>query len=170
MVYMRWDAEDGSRLPCVYEGCDKPILARGWCSAHYTRLWRHKDVNGSAVKLTCENPQCGRVMAKRKRICGKCNQARWRYGLSVEKFLEMNQPENRKCGNNACDTTERLYIDHDHACCGAGAFEKRTKVSCGKCVRGWLCQKCNTALGMVQDDIGKLKGLVAFLEDYAVSE
>ena len=33
-----------------------------------------------------------------------------------------------------------LSVDHDRACCP-------TAKSCGKCVRGLLCNKCNTAIG-----------------------
>jgi 5-methylcytosine-specific restriction endonuclease McrA len=29
--------------PCTIDGCDKPILARGWCAAHWTRWNRHGD-------------------------------------------------------------------------------------------------------------------------------
>lgn len=39
----------------------------------------------------------------------------------------------------------RLAVDHDHACC-PGHY------SCGKCVRGLLCQDCNIAAGKLRDD------------------
>ncbi len=28
---------------CAVDGCDKPLLARGWCSKHWTRWQRHGD-------------------------------------------------------------------------------------------------------------------------------
>lgn len=42
---------------------------------------------------------------------------------------------------------ERLVIDHDHECCpGQGAGDP----NCGLCVRGLICQRCNTLLGYIE--------------------
>src|SRR6266496_914731 len=38
-----------------------------------------------------------------------------------------------------------LTIDHDHDCCPGSA-------SCGKCIRGFLCGLCNSAIGMLNND------------------
>lgn len=37
-----------------------------------------------------------------------------------------------------------LVVDHDHSCCPRAT-------SCGGCVRGFLCGKCNTAAGLLGD-------------------
>lgn len=52
-------------------------------------------------------------------------------------------------------------MDHNHECC------RTSGRSCGECVRGALCRKCNMLLGMVKDDVEILKRAVAYLESNA---
>ena len=158
----RWTNADGSRMLCMEAECENPIKVAGRCSVHYNRDWRsEKRPNTNTV---CPTPGCGRPMIARSSICGVCNQARWRYGLDLKRFLEMRQPENMKCGNPGCNSVERLHIDHDHNCCPPGAFTTRTQVSCGLCIRGWLCQTCNTSLGMLGESRDRIQGLLDYLE------
>jgi hypothetical protein len=42
----------------------------------------------------------------------------------------------------------RICVDHDHACCPKQV--KATAKTCGKCIRGLLCFRCNTSLGYVE--------------------
>lgn len=30
---------------CSITGCNDPVIAFGWCRKHYTRWYRHKDIN-----------------------------------------------------------------------------------------------------------------------------
>jgi len=41
---------------------------------------------------------------------------------------------------------KRLNVDHDHACCPC----VNTRNTCGECVRGLLCDRCNTVLGVFE--------------------
>ena len=81
-----------------------------------------------------------------------------KYGLDLDSYMKMFSEQNGVC--KICDRPEmdgrRLSIDHDHSCC-AGAS------SCGKCIRGLICFKCNSALGMVQDNVAILKSMIKYL-------
>lgn len=45
----------------------------------------------------------------------------------------------------------RIHFDHCHL---SGAF------------RGWLCQRCNLALGLVSDDVGTLRAMIQYLQKH----
>ena len=57
------------------------------------------------------------------------------------------------CGVNEKDCVRRLSIDHCHT---TGQF------------RGWLCQRCNTGLGLLQDDPELLRKATNYLEQYGL--
>lgn len=50
----------------------------------------------------------------------------------------------------------QLVVDHDHTCCPGS-------VSCGRCVRGFLCGHCNRAAGDVRDDPNIARSLAEYL-------
>ena len=164
MVYEKWNNPDGSRKVCTHpSGCDQPIQVSGLCGAHYHRERKKRIYGDQSAYSECPVGSCGRRKLKDSKTCGGCRQTYWRYGLSVEDFLEMMLPENRFCGNPGCGSREKLRMDHDHSCCPPGTFDKPTRVSCGKCVRGWLCQSCNITLGQMQEDPRRIQGLLDYL-------
>ena len=160
----KWNNPDGSRMECKVDTCKSPVFVKGFCTAHYHGNHRIGTIREAKPLPLCPNG-CGRTMSGRSQLCGVCNQARWRYSIPVEKFIKMHRTENKKCSNRACGSTERLHIDHDHSCCDVGAFKQKHKVSCGQCVRGWLCQRCNLALGYLKDDLDVFNGLALYLEE-----
>ena len=83
----------------------------------------------------------------------------YQYGISIEEYSMLAARQDNKCatcGKPAEEThRKRLFVDHCH--------------STGK-IRGLLCQQCNTALGMVNDDISKLSALISYLMEHDQNE
>ena len=72
-----------------------------------------------------------------------------RYGLQQNEFLQISKKQKGKC--LICKKkTKRLCIDHNH--------------KTGK-VRGLLCQNCNAALGMVDENVVILKDMIRYLKN-----
>ena len=77
------------------------------------------------------------------------------YGLTFEEFESMLSDQDNCCA--ICGSTKplgrhkRFNVDHHH--------------KTGK-VRGLLCSNCNTALGLVDDNIHTLKSMIKYLESH----
>lgn len=88
-----------------------------------------------------------------------------RWGLTPDQWDAMLESQGGRCGNLACRTTDPgkrgWHVDHDHGCCPGN------KKSCGKCIRGLLCGRCNRAAGLVDDDPNALRGLADFIDRHA---
>jgi len=86
-----------------------------------------------------------------------------RYGLTTEQYQDIFNKQNGVCA--ICKKPEivrkNLSIDHDHRCC---SHHK----SCGKCIRGLLCFRCNQALGLLNDDIFILESARLYLSKQRV--
>lgn len=106
----------------------------------------------------CKKCKTSRFPHEGKGLCKKCysrkNKYANRYGLSIEEFEAFEIQQNGRC--NICnqvpvpDTLGRtLNIDHDHIT--------------GK-IRGLLCSPCNTALGLLKDNIDYLHSAIKYLD------
>lgn len=76
------------------------------------------------------------------RSCKREWNVRSKYNVS---YRELHAKQDGKCAMCGESPTGRhLSVDHDHACCPEDS-------SCGSCVRGLLCQTCNSALGVLEN-------------------
>lgn len=82
------------------------------------------------------------------------------YGITLKEYQETNAVQNSTCA--ICSKPETavylgklrsLSVDHNH--------------TTGK-VRGLLCQKCNTALGMLDENKNSIDNLISYLKRYDI--
>jgi hypothetical protein len=105
---------------------------------------------------------------KQNSYCKKCkdiigtNQNLKKYKLTSEAYVELEKLQNGTCAicNKPESNRKRLSVDHDHLCCPT---TKNDVSTCGKCIRGLICFRCNTALGMIYDDIEILNSMISYL-------
>src|SRR5712691_9384434 len=74
---------------------------------------------------------------------------RRRYGMSWNDYDELLARQGGVCAICKKKSKRRLCVDHCHAC---------------RKVRGLLCHKCNTGLGLFDDDTDRLRAAIAYLE------
>jgi recombination endonuclease VII len=83
------------------------------------------------------------------------------YRLSPESFQIKWEDQSGLCPCGRSFAEWKPQIDHNHGCCPGVK-------SCGKCVRGLLCYRCNTVLGLLEEDPRLLSAyLLAYLEKWA---
>jgi hypothetical protein len=104
---------------------------------------------------------CKHCYKKRYENTRRDSDLRRKFGISLAERNEMLASQDYRCA--ACGVEEPgrqdWGVDHDHSCCPG----KQTR---GDCIRGILCTRCNTVLGMVNDDQEALRGLLAYLGNH----
>lgn len=81
-----------------------------------------------------------------------------KFGINDEQYQKILVKQGGGCAT--CGRKEqwrRMPIDHDHTCCPG-------KKSCGNCIRGILCDYCNRAMGLLQDDVVILQNMIKYLK------
>lgn len=86
-----------------------------------------------------------------------------RYNISEERVIELRAVERCEICGERPEPEKKLNIDHDHACC-SGQF------SCGKCVRGMLCQRCNKGIAFLRDSLTLLRVGMSYLEGHRATD
>lgn len=71
------------------------------------------------------------------------------YGLSAEQHRQLLDEQDGVCAICRQSSRRALCVDHCHAT---------------QRVRGLLCDKCNTALGLLDEDVGRMLAAVAYLD------
>jgi hypothetical protein len=82
-----------------------------------------------------------------------------RYGISPEAYSQLLTIQGGICAicRRPPQASEYLHVDHDHRCC-------QGQRSCGQCVRGLLCSRCNSAIAFFCDDVALLQAAVLYLQ------
>jgi hypothetical protein len=89
------------------------------------------------------------------------NWKRWlkyTYNITVEMVESLLRSQNDVCRICREPFTKRPCVDHDHSCCNGNR-------SCGECVRGLLCKRCNSLLGLCKDNSWILKQALKYLKE-----
>lgn len=114
----------------------------------YNKEYRKKNVeklNANNKKWREENKEQDALVMLKARLKRK-------YNLSIDEYKTLIESQNNSCkvcGAHAKNNLKgKLYIDHCH--------------TTGK-VRGLLCMKCNSALGLLNDDKELIQNLLDYL-------
>lgn len=84
-----------------------------------------------------------------------------RYGITQDRYDELVAAQSGRCA--ICGTPEpggkhnTWHIDHAHDCCPG-------ERSCGTCVRGLLCHRCNVGIGHFADNPKTIAAVLMYLE------
>ena len=162
-----------NKKPCSIEDCDRPHYAKTYCRPHYARLIRNgttdalwtpltnTEKRAKAYRLTVNHPNGKTYEYDRLRYYNRKTYLKQNYNLDIEDYERMS-----KDGCQICKETSKVnyHVDHDHSCCSGPG-------SCGKCVRGILCPRCNMLVdryerGKLRLDNPRLSKIAKYLERY----
>lgn len=169
---------------CSFEGCGSKHYAKGYCARHWQRLKvgrlldselnrrpngiaaardheGRKQCVGCQLWLSVDNYSAHRATADRLQVrCRACVYVArhfTQYRLRPEDIAQIMREQDHQCAVCSADISGRYVVDHNHACCPGVK-------SCGKCVRGFLCDGCNLGLGAFKDSKQALLRAIEYLQ------
>lgn len=84
---------------------------------------------------------------------------KYRFKMTTEEYEILMEQQDFRCAICRKVFTNDARIDHDHVCCPGIK-------TCGECVRGIICQRCNALVGYLETDNGELEEAMKYLERY----
>jgi hypothetical protein len=136
---------------------------RKWCASCETRKPEADFAasSGSPDGLQHRCRSCNAAIYQGRREEVRDSMREMRFGLSRAAFDAMFEAQGKACA--ICRSPRPggknfWSVDHDHSCCPS------SDQTCGQCVRGILCSRCNHGLGNFKDDIDRLGAAIRYLE------
>lgn len=169
-------------MTCNEEACERPVVARQLCRAHYSRWYQvHRPPELRKPRVPRLQPDglwnCSRCKRNlpaedfhkahgshtgRRQMCKICSRV-ISYGITRDQYLQMIEDQGGKCGICGNDPGFKGWqIDHDHSCCNQ-------RSGCGRCVRMLLCERCNHGLGHFKDDPEVLEKAAQYVREFRAS-
>lgn len=123
-----------------------------------------KDCGSATRKTYSPGPRCATCAVVRRKGVSEGRRLAYvarQYGLTPAQYQALVDA----CRKNAkgeplcmmCNRIRARAVDHDHSCCSG-------KTSCGKCVRGLLCTRCNVFLGHSRDNTAVAYSMIDYLD------
>ena len=141
---------------CSDCGEEKPL------SEYYRRYRNNRNYLNSHCK-PCTNIRSNRWARENPEKSALRFRKSWlkRYNLTLAQYDDLLAAQGGGCA--ICKASEpggtgRFHVDHDHACCP----EKMR--SCGKCIRGLLCNYCN--IHLAGENPRRLRAALNYLENF----
>ena len=131
------------------------------CKRAYTREWRKN--NPENVKAFNKRANEKRKKIRKTKDWDRRSHLRSKFGIELEEYIEMLERQEGKCAICGCSTDDQKFafaVDHDHKCCDG-------RKSCGECIRGLLCSRCNSAIGQLKEDVNILMSAIDYLNKYS---
>lgn len=140
-------------FPCKHETCTK-MTSRGFCAGHHPSRLAPPWPSGPCGIVGCKN----QYRSKTHDLCKHHMRTRMEQGLTADELKEIRN--SRKC--SSCGAEGPVVVDHLH-----NHHPERRSRMCKQCIRGPLCQRCNTALGLLDEEPKKILSLLSYIQNTA---
>ncbi len=146
---------------CQVATCLRVAQSNHMCNAHAARVRSGQPVAGKPLKRTysghiCEYGGCTKKAASLG-FCKSHYSILRKYGQNALYLVADYFVKGCPLCHRTAQEAGKPQVDHDHSCCVG-------QDTCGKCVRGAICTRCNSALGMLQDSLEVMKRAMRYVQ------
>ena len=101
----------------------------------------------------------------RRRESVEAGRIKWLYGLDRAAYQALLDAQGGVCAvckgpsrykRRDGSLSGRFAVDHDHSCCPGIK-------TCGKCIRGLLCDQCNRLIGHLETDRARAAAIIRYI-------
>lgn len=152
-------------------GCVRGILCQG-CNSALSSFREDLDILSNAIDYLCcpifhvsSFPLGALDLSREYPRCSAGTRRSWadRDSMNVYGMTPYDKEKVLSLQNGVCaickgppNSRGNFDTDHDHSCCPG-------KISCGFCIRGFLCSFCNTGIGRIYESIETLEAAKGYL-------